>query len=81
MARGVLALRVFLVALLVYVSTAGGSLATTDAVVAFDVTRNICEHGTLAMSGNLLGMDAHRGVDGRFYSPFGIAQSIYNIPF
>ncbi len=68
-------------ALLVYGATAGGSLATTDAVVTFDVTRNICEHGTLAMSGNLLGMEVHRGVDGRYYSPFGIAQSVYNIPF
>jgi hypothetical protein len=76
-----LAARVFVVALLVYVSTAGGSLATTDAVVAFDVTKSICEHGSLAMSGNLLGMEFHRGVDGRYYSPFGIAQSIYNIPF
>ncbi|MGE5357696.1 MAG: hypothetical protein ACM3NQ_01675 [Bacteroidales bacterium] len=81
MAHRLLAARVFFVALLVYASTAGGSLATTDAVVSFDVTRSICEHGSLAMSGNLLGMDAHRGVDGRFYSPFGIAQSIYNIPF
>ncbi|MEO8071089.1 MAG: hypothetical protein ABI652_06780, partial [Acidobacteriota bacterium] len=71
----------FVLALSVYGFTAGGSLTTTDAVVAFDVTRNIVEHGTVAMSGNLLGMEAHRGADGRYYSPFGIAQSLYNIPF
>jgi hypothetical protein len=81
MARLPIAWRVFAVALLVYVATAGGSLATTDAVVAYDVTRNLCEHGSLAYSPELLGMQAHRGVDGRYYSPFGIAQSVYNIPF
>jgi hypothetical protein len=65
----------------VYFFTAGGSLTTTDAVVAFDVTRNLVERGTLATSGNLLGAEAFRGIDGRYYSPFGILQSIYNIPF
>ena len=68
-------------ALAVYLFTAGGSLTSTDAVVAFDVTRNLVEHRTVAMSGNLLGMEAHRGRDGRYYSPFGIAQSLYNVPF
>ncbi len=71
----------FGLALGVYLLTAGGSLTTTDAVVAFDVTRNIVEHGTVATSGNLLGMDAFRGADGRYYSPFGVLQSVYNIPF
>ena len=71
----------FWLALGVYFFTAGGSLTTTDAVVAFDVTRNIVEHGTVATSGNLLGMDAFRGADGRYYSPFGLLQSVYNIPF
>src|SRR5262245_19044621 len=73
--------RLFACALLVYIFTAGGSLTTTDAVVAFDVTANIVEHRTVAMSGNLLGMEAHRGSDGRYYSPFGIVQSIFNVPF
>jgi hypothetical protein len=81
MARDRVSLHVFALALAVYVLTAGGSLATTDAVVTWDVTKNIVERHTLAMSGNLLGMDAHRGADGRYYSPFGIAQSVYNIPF
>ncbi len=71
----------FWLALGVYFFTAGGSLTTTDAVVAFDVTRNIVERGTVATSGNLLGMDAFRGADGRYYSPFGLLQSVYNIPF
>ena len=61
--------------------TAGGSMTTTDAVVAYDVTRNIVEHRTVATSGDLLGKEAYRGRDGRYYSPFGIAQSIWNIPF
>ncbi len=68
-------------ALALYVFTAGGSMATTDAVVTFDVARNLVEHGSVATSGNLLGLEAHRGADGRYYSPFGLAQSIYDIPF
>ena len=71
----------FVLALSVYLFTAGGSMTITDAVVMFDVTQNIVEHQTVAMSSNLLGMEAHRGADGRYYSPFGIAQSLYNIPF
>ena len=71
----------FLLSLCVYTFTAGGSLTTTDAVVAYDLTQSLVERRSLALSGNLLGMDAHRGADGRYYSPFGIAQSIYNVPF
>jgi hypothetical protein len=67
-------------ALVVYAAGAGGSLTTTDAVVTFDVTRNLVEHGSAAMSGDLLGMAWHQGPDGRHYAPFGIGQSIVNIP-
>jgi hypothetical protein len=72
---------IFALVLGAYVFSAGGSLTSTDAVVAFDVTRNLVEHGTTATSGDLLGNEAFRGRDGRYYSPFGVAQSIYNIPF
>jgi hypothetical protein len=71
----------FVLALSVYLFTAGGSMTITDAVVMFDVTQNLIEHQTVAMSSSLLGMEAHRGADGRYYSPFGVAQSLYNIPF
>jgi hypothetical protein len=71
----------FALTLGVYLFTAGASLTTTDAVVTFDVTRNIVEHGSVAMSDNLLGMEAHRGRDGRYYAPFGLGQSLYNVPF
>jgi hypothetical protein len=56
-------------------------MTTTDAVAAFDVARNIVERGTVATTGNLLGLESLRGTDGRYYSPFGLAQSIYDIPF
>jgi hypothetical protein len=71
----------FAFTLVVYLATAGGSLTTTDAVATFEVTRSIVDHGSVAMSGNLLGRDAERGRDGRYYSPFGIGQSLYNVPF
>jgi len=56
-------------------------MTTTDAVVAFDVTRNLVEHQSVATTGDLLGNGAYRGRNGSFYSPFGIAQSVWNIPF
>jgi hypothetical protein len=67
--------------LAVYLATTGGSLATSDALMMFDVTRNLVQHGSLSASSNLLGWEHNRGVDGRFYSQFGIGQSIYNVPF
>ncbi|MBK5296517.1 MAG: glycosyltransferase family 39 protein [Vicinamibacteria bacterium] len=66
---------------LFYVFTAGGSLTTTDAVVTYELTRQMVDHGSIALPGNMLGSEAHRGVDGRYYSPFGIAQSVVNVPF
>ena len=61
--------------------TAGGSMTSTDAVIAFDVTRSIVERGSIAMTGEVPGYAPYRGVDGQLYSPFGIAQSIWNVPF
>ncbi len=75
------ALLVFSAALALYTLTAGGSLTSTDAVVTFDLTRSIVEHHSLALSGNLLGNEQNRGVDGRYYSQWGIGHSLYNIPF
>lgn len=68
-------------ALCVYVATAGGSLATTDAVFTYEITKSLVTEGSVAASYNVKGAEAHRGVDGRYYSPFGIGQSIFNIPF
>jgi len=68
-------------ALALYASTAGGSLTSTDAVVSFDLTRSMVEQHSIALSGNLLGLDANRGIDGRYYSQYGVGQSLYNVPF
>lgn len=64
-----------------YLLTAGGSLSSTDATVMFDLTRSLVEGRSIALSDNLLGLEANRGVDGRFYSQYGLGQSLYNIPF
>ncbi|HWJ55630.1 MAG TPA: hypothetical protein VNR90_05415, partial [Vicinamibacterales bacterium] len=61
--------------------TAGGSMTTTDAVVAFDLTQSLVDRHSIATSRDLIGNQAYRGVDGRYYSPFGIAQSVWNVPF
>ena len=70
---------VCLLALVVYLSTTGGSMATD--IMSYEVTKGIVEHGTVAMSYNVFQMDAHRGVDGRYYAPYGIGHAIYSIPF
>jgi len=76
-----LAVHAFVAALLLYVATSGGSLGSSDAVVTFEVTRSLVERTSVALPENLLGHEANRGVDGRYYSQFGIGQSIYNVPF
>jgi hypothetical protein len=75
------ALLVFASALALYIATAGGSLSSSDAVVSFNLTESLVERHSIALSASLLGLDANRGVDGRYYSQFGIGHSIYNIPF
>lgn len=61
--------------------TAGGSMTTTDAVVAFDLTESLVTRHSVATSRDIIGNAAYQGKDGRYYSPFGIAQSIWNVPF
>lgn len=75
------AVLVFCSALALYTLTAGGSLTSTDAVVTFDLTASLVERHSIALTENVLGLEANRGVDGRVYSQYGIGQSIYNIPF
>jgi len=72
-------LLVFLLALVLYLATTGGSMATD--IMSYEVTKNIVEHGSVAMSYNVHNMDAHRGADGRYYSPYGIGHPIYAVPF
>ena len=62
---------VFATAILVYVSTTGGSLTTTDAVVTYQLTQRLVEERTFALPDEP-GRVARRGIDGRFYAPFGI---------
>ena len=47
----------------------------------YEVAKNMAEHGSVAMSFNVHDMDAHRGVDGRYYSPYGIGHPLYAVPF
>jgi hypothetical protein len=70
---------VALLALVVYLGTTGGSMATD--IMSYEVTKGIVERGTVAMSYNVFQMDAHRGVDGRYYAPYGIGHAVYSLPF
>ena len=66
-------------ALCIYIATAGGGLTSIDAVMTYEVTKSLVSHGTTAF--DVAGLNQHPGVDGRYYSRFGIGQSIFNIPF
>src|SRR5262245_53919014 len=70
---------IFLLALSVYLAATGGSMATD--IMSYEVTKGIVEQGTVSMSYNVFQMDAHRGVDGRYYAPYGIGHAVYSIPF
>jgi hypothetical protein len=69
----------FVMTLALYGATSGGSMATD--IMSYEVTKGIVESGTVAMSGNIFNMEAHRGIDGRYYAPYGIGHAIYSIPF
>ena len=64
-----------------YTLTAGGSLTSTDAVVTFELAKSIVERHSIALDRNVIGSEANRGLDGRYYSQFGLGQSLYDIPF
>jgi hypothetical protein len=70
---------VALAALTVYAATTGGSMATDT--MSYEVAKAIVEKGSVAMSGPVLALDAHRGVDGRYYSPYGLGHPLYGVPF
>ena len=70
---------VLLLALAAYLATTGGSMATD--IMSYEVTKNIVDHGTVAMSYNVFQMEAHRGADGRYYAPYGIGHAMYSVPF
>ena len=70
---------VFLFTLCVYAMTAGGSMATD--IMTYEVTKSMVERQSVTMPYNLFGMEAHRGVDGEYYAPYGIGHALYSVPF
>ena len=74
-----LAFIMFGVVLCVYITTTGGSFATD--LASYEVAKNLVQHGTVAMSYNVLATEAERGVDGRYYAPVGIGHPLFGVPF
>ena len=70
---------VFLFSLCLYAATTGGSMATD--IMTYEVTKAIVEQNSVALPYNVFGMEAHRGVDGRYYAPYGIGHALYSVPF
>jgi hypothetical protein len=62
-----------------YLTTAGGGLQSIDAVMTYEVTKSLVSSGSTAFDAP--GLNQHPGVDGRYYSRFGVGQSVFNIPF
>ena len=81
LALGRYAAILFVISVLCYGSTAGGSLTSTDALATFELSRNLVEAGSVALTTNPSGSERNRGVDGRYYAQQGIAHAVYSIPF
>jgi len=71
----------FAASLLFYVSTVGGSMGTKDAVGMYQITVRMIRDHALSQPPGWAGMETARDEEGRYYAPFGIGQSLYNIPF
>jgi hypothetical protein len=72
--------RLVLAAMLcLYLATTGGSLATDP--MNYEVTKGIVERDSVAMSYNVHNMEAHRGLDGQYYAPYGLGHAVYGVPF
>ena len=74
-----LAAAIFATVLCVYVTTTGGSYGTD--LASYEVTKSLVQHGSFAMSYNVLDTEAERGVDGRYYAPVGVGHPIFGVPF
>jgi hypothetical protein len=73
------ALWLFGVCVLIYAGTAKGVLEQVDDVAMLRVTRSIVQDASVAVAFDTPG--AMPGVDGRFYTRYGLGQSLLAIPF
>jgi 4-amino-4-deoxy-L-arabinose transferase-like glycosyltransferase len=64
---------------LFYVASARGTLSFGDDVSMLSVTRSIATQGSVAVLPGTPG--TKRGVDGRYYSKYGLGQSLLGVPF
>ncbi len=64
---------------LFYVATARGTLTFGDDMSMLSVTRSIATEGSVAVPPGTPG--AKLGVDGRYYSKYGLGQSLLGVPF
>jgi Dolichyl-phosphate-mannose-protein mannosyltransferase len=69
----------FLAFCLIYLGTARGVLDTVDDVAMLRVTESLVTSGSLAVADDTPG--ALRGVDGRWYTRYGLGQSLLALPF
>jgi hypothetical protein len=73
------ACNIFGIVFCVYIMTTGGSFATD--LASYEVTKNLVQQGSVAMSYNVLATAAERGVDGRYYAPVGLGHPVFGVPF
>ena len=77
--RSAIAALLALACWLIYLTTAGGSLGTGVAVAMYEEAKAIVDRGAFDVPSTR--MDEWRGPDGRYYTPFGLGQPLYDIPF
>jgi 4-amino-4-deoxy-L-arabinose transferase-like glycosyltransferase len=68
----------------IYLLTAAGRFANYDAETMFGVTRSLYTHGSLEVEGcsqTTRSLQCVQGVDGKYYSGYGVVTSIVALPF
>lgn len=63
----------------VYLLCNNGRILTVDARSMYEVTRSIVDKGSFAVDADTPG--AHGGIDGQYYSKYGLGKSLVNTPF
>lgn len=64
----------------IYILLGPGKISTSDSLRMFHVTKSIVEHGTAEIPAEHVDGTSVQGVDGRYYSNYGILKSLVNVP-
>jgi hypothetical protein len=70
----------FIFAAAIYILFGSGKITTSDSLRMFHVTQSIVETGTVQIPPDQVDHTSVQGVDGKYYSNYGILKSLANVP-